>query len=126
MTVIPLMSALVLAVALTGCGGDGDGDNTSGAPGSTDTVNTREQDDADQDAVTGTMITIKDFAFQPARLTVSAGQMITVTNEDSATHTITAEDGSFDSGDLKQGETYTFSVGEAGTVPYMRLSHESV
>ncbi|MFI7413591.1 plastocyanin/azurin family copper-binding protein [Streptomyces sp. NPDC049627] len=36
---------------------------------------------------------MKDFAFSPATLTVQAGQKITVINEDSAAHTVTASEG---------------------------------
>src|SRR5512143_2092645 len=64
-------------------------------------------------------IVIKNLAFSPARLTVKAGQTVTVMNEDSVPHTFTAERGRFDSGKLQPGETYTHTFSKAGTHPFL-------
>ena len=40
-------------------------------------------------------------------------------NEDKAAHTITATGGSFDSGELSQGQSFTFAIVSPGTVPYI-------
>jgi plastocyanin len=44
---------------------------------------------------------------------------VTWTNNDTAAHTITADDGSFDSGNLNPGDTFTHTFATAaGTVAY--------
>lgn len=56
------------------------------------------------------VITISDFAFDvPA--TVPPGAEVTVVNEDSSFHTVTAADGAFDV-DAPGGETVTFTAPE--------------
>ena len=67
----------------------------------------------------GDSVTISSFKFQPATLTVRSGGKITVTNNDSTTHTATADDGNtFDTGDIDPGSSATFSVDKPGTVAY--------
>lgn len=44
-------------------------------------------------APTGSVLTIKDFAF--GAISVKAGEAFTIVNADSANHTVTADDGSF-------------------------------
>ncbi|WP_345604846.1 cupredoxin domain-containing protein [Pseudonocardia adelaidensis] len=54
-------------------------------------------------------ITIASFAFgQP--LTVAPGTKVEVVNTDAATHNVTAADGSFETPDLKQGDTATITA----------------
>lgn len=54
-------------------------------------------------------ITIAGFAFgQP--LTVAPGEKVEVVNTDAATHNVTAADGSFETPDLKQGDTATITA----------------
>jgi plastocyanin len=62
-------------------------------------------------AVASNTIVIKNFAFQPANLTVAPGTKVTVTNEDSATHTVTATGAkAFDTGDIAPGKSATFTA----------------
>ncbi|MFC5661926.1 cupredoxin domain-containing protein [Kitasatospora misakiensis] len=58
-------------------------------------------------------VTIKNFLFGPANLTVAPGTTITVTNQDSAGHTLTAiapTAGAFDTGLLEQGKSATITA----------------
>ncbi|MEO6204441.1 MAG: cupredoxin domain-containing protein [Mycobacteriales bacterium] len=105
--------ALVAVTALAGCGGGGSSD--AGSKGGSTPAG---------GAVAGDAITIKDFLFKPMDLKVKVGQEITVTNEDRAPHTITADDKSFDSGDLQMGKTFTFKVDKAGTYSYICSIHQ--
>ena len=66
----------------------------------------------------GTTITIKNFEFSPSPLRVKVGDTVSVHNTDSTAHTVTANDGSFDTGDIGGGKTASFRVKKAGTVPY--------
>jgi len=58
--------------------------------------------------------------YSPATLTVVIGVNNTVTwaNNDDATHTVTADDGSFDSGFLNQGQTWSYTFTTPGTYSY--------
>ncbi len=75
--------------------------------------------------ITGTSITIKNFAFSPSTLTVTAGTRVTVHNDDSATHTVSAVSGAFNTGDVAPGGTVTFTApATAGTYPYICMIHQ--
>ncbi|MEU8624760.1 cupredoxin domain-containing protein [Streptomyces sp. NPDC048669] len=65
-------------------------------------------------------MSIKDFKFRPADLTVAPGAKITVTNNDTTTHTMTATKGkAFDTGDIAPGKSATFTApSKAGGYPY--------
>ena len=76
---------------------------------------------------TGTAtIEISDFAFGPQELTVQAGTVVTWANEDGVGHSIKSGDGSFDSPDFGQGETFSFTFNEPGTYPYVCGIHDSM
>ncbi|HXS14682.1 MAG TPA: cupredoxin family copper-binding protein [Candidatus Saccharimonadales bacterium] len=63
-------------------------------------------------------VTIQNFAFSPATLTVKVGDKVTWTNQDSAGHSATADDGSFDTGVLPQGQSGSITFNKAGTYTY--------
>jgi plastocyanin len=48
------------------------------------------------------------------------------TNQDSAAHTVTADDGSFDSGQMAQGATFSFTFSKAGTFSYKCGNHPTM
>jgi plastocyanin len=66
----------------------------------------------------GAAVTIVDFAFQPASLEVPAGTTVTWTNSGAATHTVTADNGAFDSGRLASGANFSQTFDTAGTFTY--------
>ncbi|MEV8626448.1 cupredoxin domain-containing protein [Streptomyces sp. NPDC051079] len=70
-------------------------------------------------------IVIKDFAFSPTDLQVRPGTQVTVTNRDSAPHTVTATgDQAFDTGSLAGGATTTFAAPSVpGSYPYLCTVH---
>ncbi len=68
-------------------------------------------------------VRISGFAFQPSDLTVKAGTTVTWTNTDAAPHTVTADDGSFTSGTLTTGQTFTHTFSQAGRVAYHCAIH---
>src|SRR5215216_7659320 len=65
-----------------------------------------------------TTVSIKNFAFNPPNTTVSAGTTLTWVNNDQTAHTVTANDGVFDSGTLQPGQSYSFAFDKAGTYAY--------
>lgn len=63
------------------------------------------------------------FAFSPATITIKVGTTVTWTNNTSAPHTVTSDDGTtFDSGASNpisaNGGTYSFTFTKAGTFTY--------
>jgi plastocyanin len=69
-------------------------------------------------------VSISNFAFVPATITVRAGTRVTWTNRQAGIeHTVTANDGSFDSGNLSTGSSYSHVFTKAGTYAYHCAIH---
>jgi plastocyanin/quercetin dioxygenase-like cupin family protein len=78
-------------------------------------------EDGESDDGTGAAsaaVSIVNFSFEPIDLEVAAGTTVTWTNDDSAPHTVTADDGSFDSGTLQPGDTFSFTFEAGAEVTY--------
>ena len=107
---MPIKSlVLVLGLMLVACGGSDD-------PG---------DDPGTGDAADGVTISIDGFAFsEPGPL--AEGGTVTVTNNDSTTHTWTANDGLFDSSGLSPGESFEFTFDEAGTYTFFCNIHPNM
>ena len=71
-------------------------------------------------------VTIQDFQFQPSTVTVTEGDSVTWTNQDSAPHTASADDGSFDTGTLNQGQSSSLTFGNVGSFSYHCSFHPSM
>lgn len=63
-------------------------------------------------------VSIEDFYFEPADAAVQPGDTIVWTNEGAHPHTVTADDGSFDSGMLQPGQSFSWTFTNPGTVTY--------
>ena len=63
-------------------------------------------------------VDIHDRTFDPAQLEVAAGTTVTWTNGDTEAHTVTADNGLFDSGVIEPGQYYSTWLGGSGTVEY--------
>lgn len=74
-------------------------------------------------AAAGQSVAIRDFEFRPGTVNVNVGDTVTWTNRDSAVHTATADKGSFDSGNLSRGESYSKTFTSAGTYSYFCKPH---
>jgi plastocyanin len=71
----------------------------------------------------GEPVTISDFSFQPPVVTVRVGDAVVWTNRDPAPHTVTADDGSFDSSVLSGGEVFRLIPDRRGDFPYFCTLH---
>jgi plastocyanin len=69
---------------------------------------------------------IADFAFSPDQTEVPVGTELTWTNDDPTAHTVTADDGSFDSGVLDSGSRFSFVFDRPGTFTYACAIHPSM
>ena len=80
---------------------------------------------------TGTTVTVHLIAasFTPGTVTIDVGDRVTWVNDDQVDHTVTADDGSFNSSPdcpdtcMGQGATYTHTFTKAGTFTYTCLIH---
>jgi plastocyanin len=133
------MALLCLAIPVWGCGG---GDDDSESPATSESTATTEageeattteaEDDSSSggnapapsgDAVRSAKVEIEDFDYYPDPVTIEEGGKVIWQNEDSAPHTATAEDGSFDTGTLEEGKLKSETFKEAGTYAYICSIH---
>jgi plastocyanin len=108
--VTPLLVALAaVAGPMAGCGGSDPNPSTAQSGGS---------QHAKPSAGSGSL-TISNFKFAPASVTVSRNTRISVTNHDSTAHTATSDDGqSFDTGNIDPNASATVTLAKAGTYKY--------
>ncbi len=130
--------ALCLAIGggVAGCGDD-DGDDTGSATVTETTETTTEAGDDSAsgedaagsapapsgDAARSEKVEIVDFAYDPDPVTIEEGGKVIWQNEDSAPHTATADDGSFDTGTLEEGKRGSETFKKAGTYSYICSIH---
>jgi plastocyanin len=75
---------------------------------------------------TTTTVSIQDFFFSPANVNVAAGTTVTWVNDGNVAHTVTSDDGQFDSGVLMPGDSYTVVFNGRGTITYHCSIHPSM
>ena len=73
----------------------------------------------------GPVITIVGFAFGGAA-SVAVGQTLTVSNQDTVAHTWSAADGSFTSGSISPGGSFTWVFEQTGTYNYFCRFHDAM
>ncbi len=78
---------------------------------------------AGQTAGQTAQVDLMNIAYSPKTLTVAAGTKVVWTNRDNVAHTVTADDGSFDSGNMDPGATFEFTFSKAGTFAYYCMYH---
>ncbi len=71
-------------------------------------------------------VAIRDFFFEPALPSVAPGTTVVWVNRGAHPHTVTAFDGSFDSGVLMPGEAFAVTFGGSGRVRYFCEVHPSM
>lgn len=71
----------------------------------------------------GQAIAIKDFKYGPADVTIKAGTAVVFNNDDAVGHTATADDGSWDSGMIDPGKTWSHAFPAKGDYPYHCAPH---
>lgn len=63
-------------------------------------------------------VSLANSSFNPKQLTVPVGTTVVWMNNDTMAHTVTADDQSFDSGNLNSGDSFKFTFTKAGTYAY--------
>ena len=111
-----LVALAFLVSAACGGGGGVDSEGTTSAVGAPDESSSPASDVSTVD--------IENFKFVPATFTVASGTKVAVVNKDDAAHTLTADDGSFDTGSIEGGDTVDLEITGSGAVPYHCTIHD--
>jgi plastocyanin len=134
-----LFAFLVLLVVATACAAQTAAPTEEAAAGETEEPEATEATEAEAtegaegaEGAGGETVTLADFAFDPAELTVTVGTEVTFQNDDSAPHTAThgtdgqaADDAEFDL-DVPAGESASHTFEEAGTYEVTCRIHPSM
>jgi plastocyanin len=132
----PVLMVICLGLAFAACGDDDSSD--SGDAGGETAATTAPESTAGEpepsgnapapsgDAVRAAKVEIVEFTYEPDPVTVEAGGKVIWTNRDSAPHTATADDGSFDTGTLEEGKLKSESFKEPGTYSYFCEIHPTM
>ena len=74
--------------------------------------------------IDNTVVTMKNFTFNPEVLKIAVGAEVTFRNEDSTAHTITGDN--FDSGTINESDSYRHIFNEKGTFDYHCSIHQTM
>ena len=107
--IIAALGALVFAVAIGLATGGDDGRFPSGSPVVID--------------ASEATIEVRDFDYLPPVVSVPAGTTVAWTNYDEADHTSTEKTGLWDSGRIKQDESWSRTFADAGRFEYICSLH---
>jgi len=69
------------------------------------------------------VVRIRNFAFEPAQVTVSSGTTVWWINCDGVVHTSTSDTGVWDSGSISGGAAYSRAFSAAGAFAYHCIPH---
>jgi plastocyanin len=132
----PLLAAAMVALSLglVACGGSGS-DSTSEAetaPSGQESDGGEGEEPAESEpapsgeAAKAEKVQIVEFAYEPDPVVVQVGGKVTWQNEDTAPHTATADDGSFDTGTIEKGKLGSATFKEPGTFTYFCEVHPTM
>jgi plastocyanin len=125
-----LATLVAIALVLAACGSSASSPAATSAPTTAPTTAPAPSDAAPSTGGggggAGNAVTIQNFAFNPSTIEVAVGTTVTWTNMDTASHTVTADDGSFDSKALATGATFQQTFSTAGTFTYHCSIHTSM
>lgn len=71
-------------------------------------------------------ISMKNSAFSPPSVQVNISSTITWINDDNMVHTVTSDNGSFDSGDMAPGTRFSYTFTNTGTYNYHCIHHSGM
>jgi plastocyanin len=136
----PLLAAALVALSLglVACGSGGSdstseaestssGQESGSAESEESEAETTESEPAPSgEAAKSEKVQIVEFTYEPDPVVVQAGGKVIWQNEDTAPHTATADDGSFDTGTIEKGKLGSATFKEPGTFTYHCEIHPSM
>jgi len=134
-----LTAALVaLSLGLVACGSSGSDSTSSEAESASptteestgeetgETESTESETAPSGEAQKSEKVQIVEFTYEPDPVVVQVGGKVTWQNEDTAPHTATADDGSFDTGIIEKGKLGSATFKEPGTFTYFCEVHPTM
>lgn len=106
---------LVFALLFAGCSSTTDTTSPGDTTGATDSGGNR-----------AAQVVMRNTAFDPATVTVNAGDTVTWVNEDATKHDVVADNGEFTSNLLDTGQAFSFTFSQAGTYRYHCSVHSGM
>jgi amicyanin len=118
-----LIACLALGPVVAGCGDDDDDGGNGGGGGAA----TQEQGGGGGGGG-GAEVSMQNIQFEPAEVTINAGDTVTWTNDEAVPHDVDGRGpgGDFTSGPeggMEEGDTYRFTFDEPGTYDYVCRVH---
>lgn len=126
------VAGVAAAVLLAGCGGSGSGTAKPEAAASTSPTTVANATVTAANPAGNSAVTVKQFQFMPAELTVKVGTNVTWTNQDDILHTATSgatpgtADGKFDGPMDGRGKSFSHVFDQPGRYPYFCNRHNSM
>ncbi|MBI2022659.1 cupredoxin family copper-binding protein [Candidatus Daviesbacteria bacterium] len=68
-------------------------------------------------------VNISNSKYSPSEVTINSGDTVTWTNKDSIAHTVTANNGNFDSRNIGPGESFSYKFTSSGSFSYFCKIH---
>jgi plastocyanin len=119
--ILPLAAAIVATtLGAAACGGSAQPAASHAHRSSATRSSTAAASKAPAGAVT---VTIQNFAYHAPTITVKAGMKVTWTNRDTTNHTVTADNGKFDLGNIDPGHSKAMMFTKPGTYHYHCTYH---
>lgn len=106
------VAAFLLVLTVAGCGASSS--TPSGGSSSSGT------------APSAVQVVLQNITIQPADVTVAVGGTVTWVNQDTVTHNLTDDAGTWSSGPLAPGKSFSHTFATAGTFPYHCIIHPSM
>jgi plastocyanin len=98
------------------------GGSSSAAGGDTASTESAPSADPEEGAKNHT-VEMDNMVFSPDTLEANVGDTVTFVNKEAAPHTATAEDKSWDSGNMNEGQEWTLKLDKVGTIKYVCIYH---
>jgi plastocyanin len=113
-----VIACLALGLVAAGCGGDDDDDGGGNGGGATQ----------EQRGGGGTEVSMRNTQFDPANVTIKAGETVTWVNDDSVSHDVegSGPGGKFSSGPpggMAESDRFSFTFEEPGKYEYVCRVH---
>jgi plastocyanin len=133
-----LAALVALSLGLAACGGSGSNSSSEAESAVTDVETgaeeaTEEGEEATEsepapsgEASKSEKVDIVEFTYQPDPVVVQVGGKVIWQNQDTAPHTATADDGSFDTGTIEKGKIGSETFKQAGTFTYFCEIHPTM
>ena len=71
-------------------------------------------------------ISMRGSVFSPSGLQVNINSTVTWINDDNMVHTVTSDNGTFNSGDIAPGGRFSYSFSNTGTFQYHCMHHSGM